>query len=284
MSKDCDLRQAISVESSTDLETVLAAWHTATIRLEQTHEALRSEVHRLTDELEEKNRELARKHRLGDLGQMAAHVAHEVRNKLVPVTLYLSLLRRRIQDDPGSLKMLDNIEAGFTGLEVTITDLLSFTTDRDPHIRTFPLAKLVEDVYASLGPQLSAQEIEIITEIDETQQVTADRDMLRRAVLNLVLNSLDVMPDGGTLTVRASEGPKGTELTVSDTGPGMPDDTRRRAFEPFYSTKPGGTGLGLTIVYRVAEVHGGEVVAANRPERGAVLTLRIPQPAQEAAA
>src|SRR3972149_6124948 len=86
--------------SPADLETVLTAWQEATARLEQTHKTLREEVKRLTDELEIKNRELARKNRLADLGQMASHVAHEVRNNLVPVTLYLSLLRRRIAHDP----------------------------------------------------------------------------------------------------------------------------------------------------------------------------------------
>ena len=105
------LHDAISLDKSTDLETVLAAWHTATVRLEKTHEALRAEVQRLSDELEEKNRELARKNRLSDLGQMAAHVAHEVRNKLVPVTLYFTLLRRRISGDAGNLSVLDKIGA-----------------------------------------------------------------------------------------------------------------------------------------------------------------------------
>ena len=86
-------------DASASLETVLGAWHAATLRLEQTHQALRGEVRRLTDELEAKNRELARKNRLADLGQMASHVAHEVRNNLVPVTLYLGLLRRHVAGD-----------------------------------------------------------------------------------------------------------------------------------------------------------------------------------------
>src|SRR6476659_6107913 len=82
-----------------DLHTILAAWNEATDRLQKTHESLRGEVRRLSDELESKNRELARKNRLADLGQMASHVAHEVRNSLVPMKLYLSLLRRRIAED-----------------------------------------------------------------------------------------------------------------------------------------------------------------------------------------
>jgi signal transduction histidine kinase len=102
------LTAAMKLTRQSDLETVLAAWQAATVRLERTHEALRGEVQRLTDELAVKNRELARKNRLADLGQMAAHVAHEVRNNLVPVTLYLSVLRRRISR-PGSLAVLEKV-------------------------------------------------------------------------------------------------------------------------------------------------------------------------------
>jgi signal transduction histidine kinase len=270
-----------------ELEAVLGAWHRATLRLEHTHEALREEVRRLTDELEVKNRELARKNRLADLGQVASHVAHEVRNNLVPVTLYLSLLRRRISRDEGSLEVLDKIAAGFTALDATVNDLLQFTSERDPQWQTFFPRKLIEDVCASLAPQMSAQGIETVVDVPQRLLMTADQEMLRRAVLNLVLNALDAMPDGGTLTITCVSTSRGVELEVADSGAGLSDDARARAFEPFFTTKRGGTGLGLAIVYRIAEVHGGDVTAANCPEGGAAFTLRIPQPqaaALEAAA
>jgi signal transduction histidine kinase len=272
------------LDASADLETVLTAWHTATLRLEQTHEALRAEVGRLTDELALKNRELARKNRLADLGQMASHIAHEVRNNLVPVTLYLSLLRRRVSADPGSLEVLDKIAASFTALDVTVNDLLNFTADRDPQRRTFAVKSLAEDVLGSLAPQLAAQRIQAAVTAGEGLLVTADRDMLRRAILNLVLNALDVMPSGGTLTFDAADHPRGVSISVGDTGPGISEEARRRAFEPFFTTKPGGTGLGLAIVYRVAEAHRGQVAGENRPGGGALFTITIPHPPQEAAA
>jgi len=268
-----------------NLETVLAAWHTATLRLEETHKVLRDEVRRLTDELEVKNRELARKNRLADLGQMASHVAHEVRNNLVPVTLYLSLLRRRIAEDPASLEVLDKVTAGFTALDVTVNDLLHFTSDRDPRRSTFSLQKLIDDVFSSLAPQLAAQAVDTANEVPEQMQITADRDMLRRAVLNLTLNAVDAMPDGGTLSADCESTPSGIELRIADTGSGLSEEAVSRAFEPFFTTKCGGTGLGLAIVYRIVEVHGGRLTAANRPEGGAAFTLHIPQAAaQEAAA
>src|SRR5215218_8956895 len=111
--------EPLALDKDVDLEAVLNAWHTATLRLERTHETLFAEVARLNNELEIKNRELARKNRLADLGQMASHVAHEVRNSLVPMKLYLSLLRRRIDTDKGAIDLLNKVMAGFTGLEAT---------------------------------------------------------------------------------------------------------------------------------------------------------------------
>jgi signal transduction histidine kinase len=104
----------------------------------------------------------------------------------------------------------------------------------------------------------------------------ADREMLKRALLNLALNAIDAMPDGGRLFISACEGPRGFELEVADTGEGLSDEARGRAFEPFFSTKSHGTGLGLAIVGRIAEVHGGVCLAQNCPDGGAAFTLRLP--------
>lgn len=266
-----------------DLEMVLAAWHDATLRLEKTHEALQGEVRRLTEELEIKNRELARKNRLADLGQMASHVAHEVRNSLVPVKLYLSLLRRRVAGDAASLDVLGKVESGFLALETTVSDLLQFTSDRDPQRVRFDLATLADEIFAALAPQLAAQSIQCENRVPPATGIFADRNMLRRALLNLVLNAIEALPGGGTIAVAARAAADGIELEVADTGKGLSDDTLKRAFEPFFTTKSEGTGLGLAIVYRIAEVHGGAVAARNASQGGAVFTLCLPQTCQETA-
>jgi signal transduction histidine kinase len=203
-------------------------------------------------------------------------VAHEVRNSLVPVTLYLSLLRRRLGDDPGSCDVLDKIAAGFTAVDACINDLLHFTADRDPRLEFIDVRRLVEEVLAGLKPQLDGQGIDAIVTLDHSPWLFADREMLRRALLNLALNALDAMPDGGRLFITACEGPRGFELEIADTGEGLSDEARSRAFEPFFSTKSHGTGLGLAIVGRIAEVHGGVCLAQNCPDGGAAFTLRLP--------
>lgn len=272
------------VSSDAGLETILAAWNEATLRLQETHEVLQAEVARLNDELAEKNRELARKNRLADLGHMAAHVAHEVRNSLVPVTLYMSLLKRRLTDDAESGAILTKVEAGFTALDTTVNDLLQFTSDRAPQWRTFHVRELVDEVCQAIGPQLDAQSIRVLADVSPATQLSADREMLRRAMLNLMLNSLDAMSEGGELVITAFEGPQGFELEIADSGPGFSADQLSHLFDPFYSTKATGTGLGLSIVQRIAESHGGRVTAANCPEGGAAFTIEIPRRAMGVAA
>ncbi len=267
-----------------DLGTILAAWNQATVRLEQTHAALQGEVARLTAELETKNRELARKNRLADLGRMASHVAHEVRNNLVPVSLYLSLLRRRLVADRETLDVLSKVEAGFTALDATVNDLLSFTAHRQPSWSSFLVCELIEEVCESLAPQLDAQGIEVELDVPPNTLVSADREMIRRAVLNLVLNAMDAMPDGGQMVATSFDGPRGFEIEIADNGPGLSAEQRKRLFEPFYTTKETGTGLGLSVVMHVADAHGGAVTAENCPEGGAAFTLRIPRKTMRAAA
>lgn len=264
------------------LEMVLEAWHEATIRLQETHELLQGEVHRLNDELEFKNKQLAIQNRLADLGRMASHVAHEVRNSLVPVTLYMDLLKRRLTTDVESMTILTKIEAGFIALDVTVNDLLNFTSHREPRWQTFSARELVHEVCDALAPQLKAQGIDVDIDVASSVWVYADREMLRRAVLNLALNSVDAMASGGELVITGFDGPRGFILEIADSGPGLNQQQLRKVFEPFYTTKSHGTGLGLAIVHRIAEAHGGRITACNCPEGGAAFTIEIPHSASQA--
>ncbi len=282
---DADVATALAFEATAlapilgddpSLAAILEAWNDATLRLERTHESLQAEVARLTDELAAKDEELARQNRLADLGRMAAHVAHEVRNSLVPVNLYMSLLRRRLSNDLGSLDVLTNVEAGFAALDATVNDLLNFTAHREPQWRTFIVQDLVSEIFDSLAPQLEAQRIDVDLDVPPYLVVTADREMLRRAILNLVLNAVDAMPHGGDLVVTSYERHGGLELEIADSGPGLPESHLVRLFDPFFTTKPSGTGLGLSIVHRIIEAHGGRVTATNCPEGGAAFTIELP--------
>jgi signal transduction histidine kinase len=204
-------------------------------------------------------------------------VAHEVRNSLVPMKLYLSLLRRRVSDDAGSQDVLDKIRSGFTALEATVGDLLHFSGQRDPEWSEFELRALVDDICDALAPQLEAQNIIVWMDCPHDEWMRADREMLRRGLLNLVLNAVDAMPHGGELSIVACRTSAGLEIEVADSGPGVSPRIASHLFEPFFTTKSSGTGLGLAIVERIAQAHGGRAIVANCPEGGAAFTLIIPQ-------
>ncbi len=272
-----EIQPQLQIKPDASIETLLAAWGEATSQLQETHETLRSEVVRLSSELEEKDVEIARNNRLADLGRMASHVAHEVRNNLVPVNLYLSLLRRNLSEDTAALNILSKVESGFNALDITVNDLLSFTAQRVPQCQDFLLGEMVEEVCNSLLPQIEAQQIDLEIDVPPHSLLNGDRTTLHRAVLNLILNALDMMPEGGELVISSHETETTLELEIADSGPGLNENQQQKMFDPFFTTKENGTGLGLAIVYQAAEAHGGTLLARNCPEGGAAFTLCFPR-------
>ena len=151
--------------------------------------------------------------------------------------------------------------------------------------QSFPLRELVEEVIASLASRLAAQAIDVFLDVPSDHRITGQRELLRRAVENLVLGAIDAMPEGGSLVATSAAEPQAIELEIADTGPAMSDQERHEAFELLPAAQRGGTGWGLAVVRRIAELHGGRVTVANCPEGGVAFTLRIPRPvALEAAA
>lgn len=262
--------------SSADLQTLLSVWESATSRLEQTHLVLQEEVRRLTEELEVKNRELSRKNRLADLGQMAAHIAHEVRNGLVPVTVYLSMLKRRLADDSESTRVIGKMEGAFTAVDSIVSDLLQFTSQQPPKPQPTAFRRFCDDLFEPLRANTAAQGITIHVDAADELVLNLDSAMLRRALLNLAFNAIDAMPQGGALHIRARQNDEAACIEVIDSGSGIPADALPRLFEPFYTTKSSGTGLGLAIVQRICEAHGGTILVDNAPGGGARFSIQIP--------
>ncbi|MCE5267145.1 MAG: hypothetical protein LLG00_04595 [Planctomycetaceae bacterium] len=150
---------------------------------------------------------------------------------------------------------------------------------------TFPLRPLVKEVIQSLDLRLEAQAIRTTIDIPRSETVTADREMLRRAVRNLVLNAAAAMPDGGTLIATSITTPEALELEIADSGPAITDEGRQHVFDSRGIDERGATGCTLAIVQRIANQHGGRLTVANCPDGGVAVTLRLPRTiALEAAA
>jgi signal transduction histidine kinase len=146
-----------------------------------------------------------------------------------------------------------------------------------PRWRSFDLRELAADICRSLAREMSSRTVEVIIDIPSRQMITADGDMLRQAIANLVVHSIDEMPDGGSLVITSAAGPSGLDLEIADSGPGLPEEMQHQPPNEFYRTSAGTVDFGLAVVCRIAQLHGGKVTAVNCPEGGAAFTLSIPQ-------
>jgi len=263
-----------------DLVTILQTYNEVTERLKRSHETLLAEVARLRDELHEKNRELQRCERLAALGEMAAGVAHEIRNPLGGIGLYASLLERDLVDRPGERDVARRISAGVQNLENIVRDILSFAGDGGPRLSRVQLADVLESALAQAAH--CANTLKVVIQVDTPLAAVAlwcDANQIERALLNLIYNALDAAKSGGNVWIRLGELGEVDDLVsivVEDDGPGIDPSCFQRVFHPFFTTKDHGTGLGLAIVHRIAEAHGGFVRAGNRVGGGARLVLSLP--------
>jgi signal transduction histidine kinase len=219
-----------------------------------------------------------------DSTRAALHAAREVQDRLASASPYLSLLRRRLSDDAGSLHIVEKVEADLTAADAAVSDVLELACAGTPRMVAVPLVPLLDEIHAALAGQMRRQGVRLDLDAPAHATVTADREMLRRALLDLELNALDAMPEGGDLVVTVYCGPSAVEIEVADSGEGLSDEGLARAGELFHTTKDHGAGLGLAVVNRIVQAHHGKLRACNCPEGGAAFTLSFPRRSMEAAA
>lgn len=255
---------------------VILAYSETQERLQQSHDTLAERVAELTEELGEKNRQLERRNRLAALGEMAAGIAHEIRNPLGAIKLYASLLKTDVIDRPAAAQTVDKIANGVGRLESIVSQVLYFTRE----IRATPIqcdvAELIHETIDIARARKAESAVRIVSAGPESLSATFDPNLLAQALLNLLINAMDACGDAGTVTVRyATSGKKRIRIAIEDTGPGLPAEVIDKVFDPFFTTKDHGTGLGLAIVNRVAEAHDGAIEARNSKDGGAVFELTI---------
>jgi len=263
-----------------ELGAIIGAYNQVTERLKESHEKLQHEVGRLTEELVSKNRALARRERLAALGEMAAGLAHEIRNPLGGIQLYASMLKKDLRDDARLGELARKIGTGVGMLNSLVGDVLAFAGDVEPRFEPVrPADVLMQATELASG---RAEDRGVLIEVDSGEMDVAllgDEQQLVRALLNLVLNGVDAVGVGGWVRVSAetASGEAGMVCVgVADNGSGIAPELLDRIFNPFFTTKDSGTGLGLSIVHQICEAHGGRVRAANREGGGAEFTLTLP--------
>lgn len=277
-----------------ELAEVMRAYNQVTENLQRSHEALLQRVERLQAELASTNSQLQRSRRLAALGEMAAGIAHEIRNPLAAIHLYAGMIAQDVEQAgrPAETESSRNaalgsaassagkIASAVRGLNAIVNDVLAFARDVSPRIMPTPVGILFDRTVESHRPAIEAAGVRVERPGDDSLVVPVDAELIQQAMLNLVRNAVDAMSEAvsdvaGVLTLSARRANADrVELVVRDTGPGIPDAAIDRIFNPFFTTRSTGTGLGLAIVHRIVDAHGGTIAVHN--DRGAVFVVDLP--------
>jgi PAS domain S-box-containing protein len=224
-----------------------------------------------------------RTNRLAAMGEMAAQLAHEIRNPLGSIEIFASLLGRDLRGTDNQ-KLADNIVVGVKSLNAVVTNMLTFTRSVQINPEPVEVNEVVTETVNFLEHVLAMENIALDLELDnETGRVVLDVELIKQVLLNLAQNAVYAMEDTsapslGIKTRRADheDGRVGVEISVRDNGCGMEEDEVKKIFDPFYSTRRGGTGLGLSVVSQIVEKHHGLIIPESKPGRGTVMRLWLP--------
>jgi signal transduction histidine kinase len=235
--------------------------------------------------IEERERRLIRSERLATVGRMAAQITHEIRNPLASLGLYVELLGDELRaDDDEARRLVASIGNEIDRLSEITETYLRFVRLPRPKLEREDLGAIATAVMEFARAELSksgiALELSVAAGLPE---VGADENQIRQALLNLVRNAREAMPSGGTLRVEVAAGAPGqVRLAITDTGPGIAPEHLGKIFDPFFSTKEKGTGLGLALVQQIVAEHGGRIEVASPPGGGTQFTIGLPALAPDA--
>ena len=220
---------------------------------------------------------LIRADRLKSLGELAAGMAHEVRNPLSAIRGAVDIIAKEISPDSPRRKFVGVIEEEVDRLNRLVGEFLSFAKPRQPERTPTDLSELVESVVTFTSKEADNNGVRLVTRLDERlQAVSLDREQIRQVLLNLIINAIHAMPEGGTVEIGTSLGSESVELWVRDHGVGIEPGTRDKIFDPFFTTKQQGSGLGLSIAYQIVKQHGGEIELRDVDGPGALFVIRLP--------
>ena len=257
-----DYNQRVAVSGNDELAELSSTFNHMTVRLGQLHHL---------------EAQLRRRDRLHALGEVAMGLAHEIRNPLGIIKTATQLLHRRADLGDNDKRHLEYVVSEVTRINDLITEFLDFAKPSAPVRCVQPARPLVEDILGFCKPELESHRVEARID-DQAPGATlyADARQLKQACLNLIINAIDAMPDGGHLTVGIAQEDDYTVISITDTGEGIAPDMMERIFTPFVTTKASGTGLGLAKVFSIMDSHDGRIECVSDKGAGATFNLYIP--------
>jgi signal transduction histidine kinase len=238
----------------------------------------------MVQSLDDATRELEASHekqiqqagKLASIGELASGIAHEIRNPLAGIGAAVEVLSEENNLNGQRAEIVGEVRRQITRLNTTLHDLLDFARQREPEIAPCSVGDLIKPMLALVRPDAQKYHITIVEECaGELPPILADSSQVQQALLNVLLNAVQAMPDGGTLTLRTAPVDNTVRIAISDTGVGISPDNLRKIFSPFFTTKHRGTGLGLAITRSIMEKHGGTITVESESGRGTTFTLQF---------
>jgi signal transduction histidine kinase len=221
-----------------------------------------------------------------EIARLAGSLAHEIKNPLSTIRLNMELLAEELGEPESpaqrrALKRVEIVQRECQRLQALLDDFLSYAKVRHLHREPSDLNHQIGEVLDFFAPEADGAGIEVVRYLDpELPRVTLDREAFRRALLNLILNAKQAMPDGGQLVVRTAALGDTVAVYLIDNGVGMDEHTASKMFEAFFSTKPGGSGLGLPTTQKIIASHGGRINVQSELGHGTQITIELPVPAR----
>jgi len=230
------------------------------------------------ESVEEIESELELSRRMAAIGRLTSGVGHEVKNPINAIVVHLELLKNKLGDNStGAQRHLEIIDAEIHRLDRVVQTLVDFSRPVELQLREQDLRPVIADVLALAAEELSTHNVTLISRLpDKPLVANVDADLLKQAMLNVIQNGAQAMPEGGRLEVILEESRKTALLRIADEGPGIPDDIRAKIFDLYFTTKTGGSGIGLAMTYRILQLHHGSVEVQSSEGRGTEFLLRIP--------
>jgi signal transduction histidine kinase len=227
---------------------------------------------------EEIEAELELSRRMAAIGRLTRGVGHEVKNPINAIVVHLELLKAKLGDASApAVRHLEVIDAEIHRLDRVVQMLADFTRPVELQLRVQDLSAILGEVLALASAEFSTHYVNLVSHLPgKPLTANVDADLLKQAVLNVLQNGVQAMPEGGTLQVVLEENQRSAVLRIADQGPGIPEEMREKIFDLYFTTKSGGSGIGLAMTYRILQLHHGSIELKSSEGHGAEFVLRIP--------
>jgi len=216
--------------------------------------------------------------KLSALSRLTSGVAHEVKNPLNAIVIHLELLRSRVSgSSPETEKSLGVITQEIKRLDRVVRNFLNFTRPVDVKLQEAEIQPIIQEVVSLAEMESKQHRVQILVQNHTSlPAVRLDRDLMKQCLLNIVLNGCQAMPEGGQLTIASHVRNRSLEISIQDTGIGIPPESREKIFNLYYTTKENGNGIGLATVFKIVQLHNGEIKVDSELGRGSTFTLKFP--------